>query len=57
MFSQLTEPTKEKVYLALITLTGLLRFVNIGFLDLQAWDEALYAARAEGILRFGGWKD
>ncbi len=34
-----------------------IRFLNLGFEDLQAWDEALYAVRAKGILIFGGWID
>jgi 4-amino-4-deoxy-L-arabinose transferase-like glycosyltransferase len=45
---------KERGYLALLLAVGLIRFLNLGFLDLQAWDEALYAVRAEGILMFGG---
>ncbi|HEX9615732.1 MAG TPA: glycosyltransferase family 39 protein, partial [Bacteroidota bacterium] len=31
--------------------------MNLGFHDLQAWDEALYTVRAQGILKFGGWID
>ncbi len=57
MLSLQTEETKEKLYLALLALAGLLRFVNLGFKDMQAWDEAVYAVRAAGILRFGGWLD
>lgn len=57
MLSLQTEETKEKLYLIALGLVGLLRFVNLGFKDLQAWDEAVYAVRAEGILRFGGWLD
>ncbi|HEY4612364.1 MAG TPA: glycosyltransferase family 39 protein, partial [Bacteroidota bacterium] len=57
MLSHLPESSRERVFLAAIALAGLLRFVNLGFLDLQAWDESLYAIRAEGILRFGGWID
>jgi len=41
----------------LIALVGGIRFLNLGFEDLQAWDEALYAVRAKGILIFGGWID
>ncbi len=47
----------ERVFLAVLFAVGLLRFVDLGFLDLQAWDEALYAVRAEGILVFGGILD
>jgi len=48
---------RERLYLAGIAGVALMRFLNLGFLDLQAWDEALYAVRAESILRFGGWID
>ncbi len=57
MPNPLTERGKQQIYLTLITAVGMLRFVNLGFLDMQAWDEALYAIRADGILRFGGWFD
>jgi flagellar biosynthesis protein FliQ len=53
----LNESQRERVFLAALLMVGLLRFVNLGFLDLQAWDEALYAVRAEGILLFGGILD
>lgn len=55
--NNLSEETKERLYISLIAVVGLLRFVNLSFLDLQMWDEALYAVRAEGILRFGNWID
>ena len=57
MLRSISNIPKDRVYFSLITLVGLLRFVNLDFLDLQAWDEALYAVRAEGILRFGSWVD
>lgn len=41
----------------LLVLIGGVRFLNLGFIDLQAWDEALYAVRSRGILLFGGWVD
>jgi len=44
------------IWLLLIT-AGLLRFLNLGFHDLQAWDEALYTVRAESILLWGNWLD
>lgn len=47
----------ERLYVFALLAVGLLRFLNLGFEDLQAWDEALYAVRAEGILRFGGFLD
>ena len=47
----------ERLYVFALLAVGLLRFLNLGFEDLQAWDEAVYAVRAEGILRFGGFLD
>ena len=57
MREHLSPIQKERVYLAVLTGIGLMRLINLGFLDLQAWDEALYAVRAEGILLFGGFFD
>lgn len=53
----LNERQRERVFLVVLFAVGLLRFINLGFQDLQAWDEALYAVRAEGILLFGGILD
>jgi hypothetical protein len=50
----LNERQRNRVFLLVLLAVGLLRFINLGFHDLQAWDEALYAVRAEGILIFGG---
>jgi len=47
----------EKVLLYIIGIIGLLRFINLGFTDLQVWDEPLYAVRAEAMVRFGDWLD
>ncbi|HTY35547.1 MAG TPA: glycosyltransferase family 39 protein [Bacteroidota bacterium] len=44
----------EGAYLTVLCAVGAMRLINLGFLDLQAWDEALYAVRARGILLFGG---
>jgi 4-amino-4-deoxy-L-arabinose transferase-like glycosyltransferase len=44
----------DSYYLTAILLVAALRFLNLGFLDLQAWDEALYAVRSVGIIQFGG---
>ena len=52
-----SERRREQIYLAVLCAVGAMRFINLGFLDLQAWDEALYAVRAEGILLFGGLLD
>jgi 4-amino-4-deoxy-L-arabinose transferase-like glycosyltransferase len=51
------DTTFDRLALVIVGLVGLLRFIHLDFIDLQAWDEALYAVRAEGILRFGGWLD
>src|SRR3972149_5023847 len=32
-----------------------LRFVNLGFGEIQEWDEALYAVRAKAIVQLGDW--
>jgi hypothetical protein len=45
---------RDSYYLAAILLVATLRFLNLGFFDLQAWDEALYAVRSVGIIQFGG---
>jgi 4-amino-4-deoxy-L-arabinose transferase-like glycosyltransferase len=57
MFERFNDTQKERLSIGILTAVALMRFLNLGFLDLQAWDEALYAVRAEGILRFGGWFD
>src|SRR3989339_198522 len=57
MLKNLSETAEQRLHLAIITIVGLIRFVNLGFVDLQAWDEALYAVRAEGVLVFGAWAD
>ncbi|HEY5615047.1 MAG TPA: glycosyltransferase family 39 protein [Bacteroidota bacterium] len=57
MLSNLPEHIRDRVYLSLVLVAGILRFINLDFLDLQAWDESLYAVRAIGILKFGGWLD
>jgi asparagine N-glycosylation enzyme membrane subunit Stt3 len=36
---------------------AVIRFVNLGFTDLQAWDEALYAVRAQVVFHSGLWLD
>ncbi|MGB9774074.1 MAG: ArnT family glycosyltransferase [Bacteroidota bacterium] len=42
---------------ALLFFIAAVRFVNLGYADLQPWDESLYAIRAETIIRFGDWVD
>lgn len=47
----------ERIYVLALFAVASARFLNLGFLDLQAWDEALYAVRSVGILQFGGILD
>ncbi len=47
----------ERIYAAVLFAVASARLLNLGFLDLQAWDEALYAVRSVGILQFGGILD
>ncbi|GEM_PF-6321029 len=45
------------ILLMWLAVVALLRLVNLGFEDLQAWDEGLYAHRALMILQHGNWID
>lgn len=47
----------SKLYIPVLVAVGLTRLINLGFLDLQAWDEALYAMRSLAVLRYGAWLD
>ena len=40
-----------------VIIVSLIRFVNLGFPDLQAWDEGVYALRSASIVHFGDWLD
>ena len=40
-----------------VIIVSLIRFVNLGFPDLQAWDEGVYALRSSSIVHFGDWLD
>ena len=40
-----------------VIIVSLVRFVNLGFPDLQAWDEGVYALRSASIVHFGDWLD
>jgi 4-amino-4-deoxy-L-arabinose transferase-like glycosyltransferase len=46
-----------RILIAWVVIVALVRFVNLGFLDLQAWDEGLYALRSKSIVQFGDWLD
>src|SRR3990170_4016742 len=48
---------KRSFVVASLLLVGLLRFVNLGFGEIQEWDEALYAVRAKSVANFGDWLD
>lgn len=41
----------------IVVLVAVIRFINLGFLDLQRWDESLHAVRTLTIIRFGDWLD
>ena len=51
------EERLDVAHLTLLIGAALIRFVNLGFLDLQAWDEALYAVRAQAVVQGGLWVD
>lgn len=40
-----------------LLLLGLLRLINLGYGDMQAWDEGLYAVRTMGVVKYGAWID
>jgi 4-amino-4-deoxy-L-arabinose transferase-like glycosyltransferase len=50
-------PSKPAVITGILLLVCGLRFVNLGFGEIQEWDEALYAVRAKSIVHFGDWLD
>jgi len=47
----------QRFQIGIVIVVALLRFVNLGYVDLQPWDESLYAVRAETIIKFGDWLD
>jgi uncharacterized protein (TIGR03663 family) len=49
--------SKGSVVCSILLLVCGLRFVNLGFGEIQEWDEALYAVRAKSIVHFGDWAD
>jgi len=49
--------SKRSVVGGFLILLCLMRFVNLGFGEIQEWDEALYAVRAKSIVQFGDWLD
>jgi 4-amino-4-deoxy-L-arabinose transferase-like glycosyltransferase len=48
---------RPHILIGWVVIVALVRFVNLGFLDLQAWDEGLYALRSKSIVQFGEWLD
>jgi len=42
---------------AALILLGLLRLINLGYRDVQAWDEGLYAVRTLAVAHYGAWLD
>lgn len=59
MISSIQEKLSTKWYFttAILVLVGALRFADLGFGEIQEWDEALYAVRAKSIVQFGDWMD
>ncbi len=57
LFETFDSISTERRYLIGLGLVGALRFVNLGFRDLQAWDESLYAMRSLAVIRYGAWLD
>jgi uncharacterized protein (TIGR03663 family) len=49
--------SKRSVISGILLLICALRFVNLGFGEIQEWDEALYAVRAKSIVHFDDWLD
>jgi len=45
------------LFLLLFTFFAFHRFYNLGFKELQMWDESLYAVRAKSIYYFNNWID
>ena len=48
---------RPRVLTGCVVFVALVRLVNLGFPDLQAWDEGLYALRSASIVHFGDWLD
>lgn len=46
-----------RLHLLILAAVGATRFINLGFEDLQAWDEALYAMRSLAVVRYGAFLD
>jgi uncharacterized protein (TIGR03663 family) len=49
--------SKRPVVCSILLLACGLRFVSLGFGEIQEWDEALYAVRAKSVVQFGDWAD
>lgn len=48
---------RARVLVIWVIVVALARFINLGFVDLQGWDEGLYALRSASIVHFGDWID
>ncbi len=51
------EKLKKPLSLLLLSFFTFVRFYNLGFKEIQMWDEALYAVRAKAIYHFNCWLD
>ncbi len=47
----------HKILFLIILILAIQRFYHLGFMEVQPWDESLYAIRARSILNFGDWID
>ena len=47
----------KRVLIIWLIVVALVRFINLGFVDLQGWDEGLFALRSASIVHFGDWFD
>jgi 4-amino-4-deoxy-L-arabinose transferase-like glycosyltransferase len=48
---------RPRILIGWVVIVAFVRFVNLGFLDLQAWDEGLHALRSKSIVQFDDWLD
>ncbi len=55
--SPVPSPQPRSIVPYALILLGLLRLINLGYHDMQAWDEGLYAVRTMGVVNFGAWID
>ncbi len=47
----------QRFQVSIVVVVAFLRLVNLGYVDLQPYDESTYAIRAQTITHFGDWLD